>query len=97
MQDNKSIKLSVIIPCWNCSKYITKTLDSIKYSYSMSRKPILEIILVDDGSTDTSASLCDQLGQLDPRIRVQYAKKGTGLRLGRRKIGEDNIGKEAQG
>lgn len=57
MQDNKSIKLSVIIPCWNCSKYITKTLDSIKYSYYMSRKPILEIILVDDGSTDLTSKI----------------------------------------
>ncbi|ANQ01423.1 glycosyltransferase family 2 protein [Escherichia coli] len=72
MQDNKSIKLSVIIPCWNCSKYITKTLDSIKYSYYMSRKPILEIILVDDGSTDLTSKIIKAYDFGTRAVNVKY-------------------------
>ena len=58
--------VSIVVPVYNAENYLTDCVDSIRaQSYQN-----IEILLVDDGSTDTSASLCDQLGQLDPRIRV---------------------------
>ena len=47
------IKLSVIIPCYNCAPVIMRCLDSIDY-------PDAEIIVVNDGSTDHSADLVEQ-------------------------------------
>lgn len=48
-------KVSVVVPVYNCEKYLNKCLESISsQSYSD-----LEIILVDDGSTDSSGAICD--------------------------------------
>lgn len=49
------IDVSVIIPVYNTEKYLTACVDSILQQADVS----LEIILVDDGSTDSSASICD--------------------------------------
>ena len=58
--------VSVVVPVYNCEKYITKCIESIlNQSYKK-----LEIILVDDGSTDDSGKLCDQYAAKDSRIRV---------------------------
>lgn len=47
-------KVSVVVPVYNCEKYLNKCLESISsQSYSD-----LEIILVDDGSTDSFMRLC---------------------------------------
>lgn len=59
-------KISVIIPVYNVKDYLEKCVESVcNQSY-----PQLEIILVDDGSTDGSGELCDVLAQKDNRIRV---------------------------
>lgn len=58
--------ISVIIPVYNVKPFLARCLDSvINQTYSH-----LEIILIDDGSTDGSGELCDQLSQSDTRIRV---------------------------
>lgn len=58
--------LSIIVPVYNSKKYLTRCVESIiNQSYSN-----IEIILVDDGSTDGSSELCDDLGKKDKRIRV---------------------------
>ena len=49
------VKVSVVVPVYNCEKYLNKCLESISsQSYSD-----LEMILVDDGSTDSSGAICD--------------------------------------
>lgn len=59
-------KISIIIPVYNSEKYLDTCLTSlVKQTYSN-----LEIILVDDGSTDKSGYLCDEWKSKDNRIRV---------------------------
>lgn len=60
--------ISVVIPVYNAEKYIQQCIRSIlNQSYSD-----LEIILVDDGSSDSSASICQELVQEDTRIKYYY-------------------------
>lgn len=62
--------LTVIIPVYNVEKYINKCLESIiNQTYKN-----LEIILVDDGSTDNSSYLCDEWQKKDSRITVIHKK-----------------------
>lgn len=66
--------ISIIIPIYNISPFIEKCLQSVcKQSYSY-----LEIILVDDGSTDDSNTQCHKWESIDSRIKV-YHKKNGGL------------------
>lgn len=66
--------ISVIIPVYNNEKYVQKCLESIcANSYEK-----LEIIIVDDGSTDKSGQICDALAQKDFRIKV-YHQENTGV------------------
>lgn len=58
--------VSIIIPVFNVIQYLAEALDSvIGQSYQN-----LEILVIDDGSTDGSSDLCDQYQQKDTRIRV---------------------------
>lgn len=64
--------ISVIIPVYNVEKYVLKCVSSvIEQTYKN-----LEIILIDDGSTDLSGVLCDQLSENDDRIKVIHKKNG---------------------
>ena len=64
--------ISVIVPVYNVEKYLNKCVYSIlNQSYRD-----LEIILVDDGSTDSSGRICDELSKLDPRILVVHKNNG---------------------
>lgn len=64
--------ISVIVPVYNVKKYLAKCIDSIcRQTYNA-----LEIILVDDGSTDGSGDLCDQYAQKDDRICVIHKPNG---------------------
>ena len=59
-------KISVILPIYNVDKYLCKCLDSlVNQTYEN-----LEIILVDDGSTDNCPKLCDEWKEKDRRIKV---------------------------
>lgn len=70
--------ISVIIPVYNVEKYLCQCLDSvIKQTYKN-----LEIILVDDGSTDDSGKICDEYANIDKRIIVIH-KNNAGLSAAR--------------
>ena len=74
---------SVIIPVYNVEKYLRKCLDSvIKQDYKD-----IEIILVDDGSTDESGIICDGYAEKDERIQVIH-KENNGL-VSARKAGAE--------
>lgn len=60
------IKVSVLVPVYNVEKYLEKCLDSI---INQSLKEI-EILLIDDGSTDKSGKICDDYAKKDNRIVV---------------------------
>lgn len=65
-------KISVIIPVYNVQDYLSKCLESVvNQSYAN-----LEIILVDDGSTDSSGVICDEWVEKDSRIRVVHKENG---------------------
>ncbi|MDD3239896.1 MAG: glycosyltransferase family 2 protein [Lachnospira sp.] len=64
--------ISVIVPIYNVSKYLHQCIDSIiNQTYNN-----LEIILVDDGSTDDSGTICDEYALADARIAVIHKKNG---------------------
>lgn len=65
--------ISVIVPVYNIIPYLARCVDSI----SMQSYKNLEIILVDDGSTDGTGALCDELALKDSRIRV-FHKENSG-------------------
>jgi len=67
--------ISVIIPVYNVELYLKKCVDSV----SSQDCSCFEIILVDDGSTDSSDIICDELAGGDSRIRVIHQQnKGLG-------------------
>ena len=61
-------KISIIVPVYQAEKYISKCIESIvNQAYKN-----LEIILIDDGSTDSSGEICDRYGERDKRIVVVH-------------------------
>ena len=69
--DNKKL-ISVIVPVYNVKPYLEKCFASIAGQNWRN----LEIILVDDGSTDGSGDLCEKLAGQDSRVRVIHKKNG---------------------
>lgn len=68
----KNYKISIIVPVYNVEDYIDKCVDSlINQTYCN-----LEIILIDDGSTDCSGKLCDLWAEKDRRITVIHKDNG---------------------
>ena len=64
--------ISIIVPIYNVEKYLSRCIDSIinqKYTN-------IEIILVDDGSTDSCYKICNDYRKSDDRIRVIHKKNG---------------------
>ena len=65
-------KITIIVPVYNVEKYLRRCLDSIiKQSYKN-----LEIILVDDGSTDNSLAICNEYKAKDNRIIIIHKENG---------------------
>jgi len=65
-------KISVIVPVYNVEQYLERCAESI---INQTYKNV-EIILVDDGSTDNSGKLCDELAKKDERIKVIHKENG---------------------
>ena len=74
MQTNTGDLISVIVPVYNVKAYLERCVNSIlKQSYEN-----LEVILVDDGSTDDSKNICDSFAASDGRVRVIHqSNKGV--------------------
>ncbi|GAL90631.1 glycosyltransferase [Jejuia pallidilutea] len=67
-----NFKVSVVVPVYNVEKYLHRCVDSLlKQSYKN-----LEIILINDGSLDSSGEICDELAKKDHRIKVVHQKNG---------------------
>ena len=64
--------ISVIVPVFNVAGYLPQCVDSIlSQDYGN-----LEVILIDDGSTDGSGEICDRYAALDSRVRAIHQKNG---------------------
>ena len=69
---NREDVISVIVPVYNMEQYLERCVNSIiNQTYRN-----LEIILVDDGSTDSSPQMCDRYAEADARIKVVHKSNG---------------------
>ena len=64
--------ISIIVPVYNVEKYLSRCVDSILAQTFRD----FELILVDDGSTDNSAEICDKYAAKDSRIKVIHKENG---------------------
>lgn len=85
----KEMKFSILVPVYNVEKYLEQCVESL---LSQTYEGDYEIILVDDGSTDSSGKICDRYAEKNPdRIKVVH-KENQGL------ISARDVGiKEAKG
>ncbi len=67
-----NVKISVIIPVYNAADLLPRAVGSIL----MQEFDDFEVILVNDGSTDSSASVCDEMAEQDMRVRVIHKENG---------------------
>lgn len=65
--------ISVIIPVYNVSKYLSRCINSVR-----TQAHVKEILLIDDGSTDDSGILCDAYAAMEPLVKVLH-KENAGL------------------
>ena len=70
--------ISIIVPVYNVENYIEECLESVIHQTFRD----LEIILIDDGSTDKSGEICDEYARKDARIHVIH-QKNSGLSFAR--------------
>lgn len=79
------VKISIITPVYNTKKYLRRCIESIlSQSYSN-----LELLLINDGSTDESGLICDEYAKNDSRVKVFHTSNGGPSRA--RNIGLENI------
>lgn len=88
MISNSIYQVSVIVPVYNCEKYIEKCLDSI---YEQKTSLSYEVIVVNDGSTDESEKICKLYENRDDFVYCKKENEGvsearnTGMKLSRGK------------
>lgn len=66
MENPSKMKVSVIVPIYNCQNYLRQNIESLIHQTYKN----LEIILVDDGSTDKSGLICDEFKNSDYNIKI---------------------------
>lgn len=65
--------ISVIVPVYNVEAYLEKCVNSILHQTYEN----IEVILIDDGSTDNSGAICEALVAADSRIKVLHKPNGS--------------------
>ena len=65
-------KISVIVPVWNAEPFLHRCVDSILAQTYQN----LEVLLVDDGSTDSSLQICQSYADKDSRVQVFHKENG---------------------
>ncbi len=73
MEQNK--KVSVIVPCYNSAKYLNASLKSLFDQYYEN----IEIVCVNDGSTDSTAAVLSRMADEDERVKIVTLSKNSGL------------------
>jgi hypothetical protein len=76
--DNSDILVSVVVPAYNAEATLAETLASI----SRQRHRMLEILIIDDGSTDNTSAIAVRFCELDPRARI-LAQANSGVAAAR--------------
>lgn len=66
------LQISVIVPVYNAEKYLIRCIDSIL----IQSFPNFELLLIDDGSKDSSGQICDEYATKDSRVRVFHKENG---------------------
>ena len=81
--------VSIIVPVYNAEAYLERCIDSI-LSQSC---PDIEVLLIDDGSTDSSFKICQRFAERDERVLIHRQENGgegsarnTGMELARGKF-----------
>ena len=69
---NQRPDVSVIVPCYNAQRFLSVCLESLKAQ----KAPEIEMIFIDDGSTDETGAMLDQFAKTEPRARVVHRKNG---------------------
>lgn len=73
-----SIKVSIIVPVYNTGRYLYRCIDSLLEQTLND----IEVLLIDDGSTDESGKICDEYSDKDSRVRVVH-KPNEGVSVAR--------------
>ena len=64
--------ISIIVPVYNVEQFLARCIDSIRAQTYRN----IEILLIDDGSTDNSGRVCDEYAKQDGRIKVYHKPNG---------------------
>ena len=72
--------ISIVVPVYNCEKYLNKCVQSLLTQTYQN----IEVILVDDGSTDSSPEMCDSYAASDGRVKVMHIRN-DGVAVARKK------------
>lgn len=67
--------ISVIVPVYNVERYLRRCVDSVLHQTYRN----LEVLLVDDGSTDASGAICDEYAAQEERVTAVHQKNGDSL------------------
>lgn len=73
------IVFSLILPVYNVEKHLRKCMNSI---LNQTFKGNIEIILIDDGSTDQSGKICDEYAAINQKIKVIHKKMADCVQQG---------------
>lgn len=69
---NSNPKISIIMPVYNADAFLHRSIDSVLAQSFLD----FELLLIDDGSTDKSGSICDEYQREDGRVRVFHQHNG---------------------